>query len=447
MMLLPLQVASRFRAVLRRVLSRSSSHAQSHPRPRIPSISRGTRTRAGVHFPAAEPQPSSHGSRSRTSNPRRNDWSSWAGLPRHMDHSSQSHYPSPAPQVLAPTMMKDRRPSEMSSHAFPSRTLKGSPNKQKLPLSLATNAALTRPSSSWGVLIGDARLRAFPCSTTRNDIRVVLYTMSSAPASANQHTHHQRRPSIFQKLAHKFTRSHARSVSAPPAAPSSSRPSATPRDAPPDANATLSAAARQAREAALRERGLLPALPLSVQEARADSRLGVVASPEPHTSEARRIKEEWAGRTQGLAAVDELGSHVEDGIEEEDSEDVPSLVHDSSTLDSVSLESHATTTRNSAGAQIQVYEPILEEDTTAPPIQKESTPRRGPALLSGFRRTHKAVASVPTIVGARPAPARQHQRTFSTGVNPTIHNTGSIMAQTNAIEDAETRRMTEVAFM
>ncbi|KAJ7063567.1 hypothetical protein C8F01DRAFT_1251095 [Mycena amicta] len=107
---------------------------------------------------------------------------------------------------------------------------------------------------------------------------------------------------IFQKLTTKFTRS------APPPSANTNRERSL---VVPQADN----AARQARNAALRERGLLPALPLSVQEARQDSRIATLASPEPESTlvcratEASRIKDEWEAKNR--FAMDERKAKVE----------------------------------------------------------------------------------------------------------------------------------------
>ncbi|KAF8145433.1 hypothetical protein K438DRAFT_2028771 [Mycena galopus ATCC 62051] len=77
------------------------------------------------------------------------------------------------------------------------------------------------------------------------------------------------------------------------------RPTSPPR------NQRRSVEAQEARNAALRERGLLPPLPLSVQEAQQDSRIAIVASEpgqqsglERRTTAANRVKEEWEAKNR-----------------------------------------------------------------------------------------------------------------------------------------------------
>ncbi|KAF7312670.1 hypothetical protein MIND_00281300 [Mycena indigotica] len=98
----------------------------------------------------------------------------------------------------------------------------------------------------------------------------------------------QPRTTLLRKLTTKFTRSRPRSTSPPPARKRSF------------------AVDTAARNAALRERGLLPALPLSVQEAQQDKQIAVVASPEPEPrstlarqpTEAARIKDQWEAKNR-----------------------------------------------------------------------------------------------------------------------------------------------------
>ncbi|KAJ7196872.1 hypothetical protein GGX14DRAFT_403077 [Mycena pura] len=125
---------------------------------------------------------------------------------------------------------------------------------------------------------------------------------------------------LFRRITTKFNRTRARSTS-PPAAVNRRRSLAIPQV---DNGTTL--ASREARNAALRERGLLPALPLSVQEAQQDLRIAIVvpeliAPPtlERRVTAAHRIKEEWEAKnrmgdgssvrdTNALATVKEVDS-------------------------------------------------------------------------------------------------------------------------------------------
>ncbi|KAJ7238571.1 hypothetical protein B0H12DRAFT_1137238 [Mycena haematopus] len=112
-----------------------------------------------------------------------------------------------------------------------------------------------------------------------------------APTTANKQS-----SGLFRKLTTKFNRNRARSTS-PPA--NKRRSLAIPQPS------NSAWALQEARNAALRERGLLPPLPLSVQEAQQDSRIAVVAPPEPGQSElgrrqtaANRVKEEWEAKNR-----------------------------------------------------------------------------------------------------------------------------------------------------
>ncbi|KAJ7805938.1 hypothetical protein B0H14DRAFT_2877904 [Mycena olivaceomarginata] len=104
--------------------------------------------------------------------------------------------------------------------------------------------------------------------------------------------------SIFRKLTTKFNRNRTRSSSPPPANGRNSN--GVPQ-------VTSGWGAQEARNAALRERGLLPSLPLSVQEAQQDSRIAIVAAPEPGQQQsgverrptaANRVKEEWEAKNR-----------------------------------------------------------------------------------------------------------------------------------------------------
>ncbi|KAJ6512833.1 hypothetical protein C8R45DRAFT_785890, partial [Mycena sanguinolenta] len=99
----------------------------------------------------------------------------------------------------------------------------------------------------------------------------------SAPANKQS-------PGLFRKLTTKFNRNRARSASPP---------------------ANQRHSLQEARNAALRERGLLPSLPLSVQETQQDSRIAIVASPEAGQSglerrqtAANRVKAEWEAKNR-----------------------------------------------------------------------------------------------------------------------------------------------------
>ncbi|KAJ7745654.1 hypothetical protein B0H16DRAFT_969746 [Mycena metata] len=105
--------------------------------------------------------------------------------------------------------------------------------------------------------------------------------------------------SIFRKLTTKFNRNQ----------PSASPPASHRRTnsiGVPQVNPSTTLAAREARNAALRERGLLPPLPLSVQEAQQDMRIAIVSSPEPgeqsqlerRPTAANRIKAEWEAKNR-----------------------------------------------------------------------------------------------------------------------------------------------------
>ncbi|KAJ6610707.1 hypothetical protein B0H10DRAFT_404351 [Mycena sp. CBHHK59/15] len=99
-----------------------------------------------------------------------------------------------------------------------------------------------------------------------------------APAPANAAP----KRTIFRKLTTRFNRNRSRSASPPPG---------------------HRLAAKEARQAALRERGLLPPLPLSVQERQQDLRIAIVASPQSSSLERRptaanRIKEEWEAKNR-----------------------------------------------------------------------------------------------------------------------------------------------------
>ncbi|KAJ7024757.1 hypothetical protein C8F04DRAFT_1130483 [Mycena alexandri] len=105
--------------------------------------------------------------------------------------------------------------------------------------------------------------------------------------------------SIFRKLTTKFNRNQP---SASPPAPHRRTNSI----GVPQVNPSTTLATREARNAALRERGLLPPLPLSVQEAQQDMRIAIVSSPEPgekselerHPTAANRIKAEWEAKNR-----------------------------------------------------------------------------------------------------------------------------------------------------
>ncbi|KAF7289600.1 F-box domain-containing protein [Mycena chlorophos] len=128
------------------------------------------------------------------------------------------------------------------------------------------------------------------------------------------------RTTMFRKFTTKFTRARSRSRSPPPAA-NKRRSVAVDVD-----NVAVNAARNRDRDAALRARGLLPALPLSVQEARQDSRIAVVALPssgsEPMVSagiarnatEASRIKDQWEAKNRATVVV------VKDESESDDDE-------------------------------------------------------------------------------------------------------------------------------
>ncbi|KAJ7081797.1 hypothetical protein B0H15DRAFT_952818 [Mycena belliarum] len=100
---------------------------------------------------------------------------------------------------------------------------------------------------------------------------------------------------LFRKITTKFKGSRTRSTS----------PSANNRR-PAVSQGTASATAQEARNAALRARGLLPPLPMSVQEQQQDMRIAVVPSPESgetsalqrRPTAANRIKEEWEAKNR-----------------------------------------------------------------------------------------------------------------------------------------------------
>ncbi|KAJ7757789.1 hypothetical protein DFH07DRAFT_741933, partial [Mycena maculata] len=124
----------------------------------------------------------------------------------------------------------------------------------------------------------------------------MLLPSRPAPAAANKQSPAKSR-TIFRKLTTKFNRNR-----------SSSPPLVNKRRslAIPQAHANTTLASREARNAALRERGLLPSLPLSVQEQQQDLRIAIVTSPEPgeqsglvrRPTAANRIKEEWEAKNR-----------------------------------------------------------------------------------------------------------------------------------------------------
>ncbi|KAJ7649927.1 hypothetical protein FB45DRAFT_1017352 [Roridomyces roridus] len=128
-----------------------------------------------------------------------------------------------------------------------------------------------------------------PVTKSRNPSRRVTEP-TPAPQSPKSRT-------IFRKLTTRFNRS----ASPPPSTLS------------PKVDTTL--ASREARNAALRERGLLPPLPLSVQERQQDSRIAIVTSPEPpeqpglsrQPTAANRIKEEWEAKNRERLAEFRFG--------------------------------------------------------------------------------------------------------------------------------------------
>ncbi|KAK7052196.1 hypothetical protein R3P38DRAFT_2603489 [Favolaschia claudopus] len=102
--------------------------------------------------------------------------------------------------------------------------------------------------------------------------------------------------SIFRKLTTKLTPNKRRSVALP----------------------STTWASQEARNAALRERGLLPQLPLSVQEAQQDSRIAVVVAEPPSTTTtlerrestaASRVKEEWEAQNRERLAGFRFGGN------------------------------------------------------------------------------------------------------------------------------------------
>ncbi|KAF7288249.1 hypothetical protein HMN09_01415100 [Mycena chlorophos] len=72
--------------------------------------------------------------------------------------------------------------------------------------------------------------------------------------------------------------------------------------------------------------------------------------------------------------------------------------------------------------------------------------RLGVAPPSALATSHASMSPTqPSALASQQQQQRKHER--RTSINPTMHNTGSIMSETNRIEDDETRRMTELAFM
>ncbi|KAJ7158448.1 hypothetical protein C8R46DRAFT_392240 [Mycena filopes] len=107
--------------------------------------------------------------------------------------------------------------------------------------------------------------------------------------------------SMFRRLTTKFNRAQPTQIAPPPAVNKRNSIGV------PQVNQSTTLAAREARNAALRERGLLPPLPLSVQEAQQDMRIAIVSSPEPpeepsalerRPTAANRIKEEWEAKNR-----------------------------------------------------------------------------------------------------------------------------------------------------
>ncbi|KAJ6507817.1 hypothetical protein C8R47DRAFT_1208844 [Mycena vitilis] len=137
-----------------------------------------------------------------------------------------------------------------------------------------------------------------PALQSRNPSRRGTEPMSlpSSPA-ATAAAKKQPSSSLFRKLTTKFNRNRSRSSSPPP------RENKRRSIAPPPGNNNTTLAARNA---ALRERGLLPPLPLSVQEAQQDMHIAVVTSPEPgeesglerRNTAANRVKEEWEAKNR-----------------------------------------------------------------------------------------------------------------------------------------------------
>ncbi|KAJ7471476.1 hypothetical protein B0H11DRAFT_1369967 [Mycena galericulata] len=124
-------------------------------------------------------------------------------------------------------------------------------------------------------------------------------SLPSRPAPASPANKQPPTKSIFRKFTTKFNRNRSRSTSPPQ---HNRRRSL----ALPQVNASTTLTSREARNAALRERGLLPPLPMSVQEQQQDMRIAIVASPEPgqesgldrRPTAANRIKEEWEARNR-----------------------------------------------------------------------------------------------------------------------------------------------------
>ncbi|KAJ6561964.1 hypothetical protein B0H19DRAFT_90619 [Mycena capillaripes] len=133
----------------------------------------------------------------------------------------------------------------------------------------------------------------------------------SSNAASTGAANKQSSQSIFRKLTTRFTRN--RSLSTPPPPRENKRRAI----ASPQVNNSATVAAREARNAALRARGLLPPLPLSVQEARQDRRIAIVTEPEPDqqsgldrsNTAANRIKEEWEARNRERLAGFRFGGN------------------------------------------------------------------------------------------------------------------------------------------
>ncbi|KAF7312651.1 hypothetical protein MIND_00279200 [Mycena indigotica] len=239
-----------------------------------------------------------------------------------------------------------------------------------------------------------------------------------------------RSPTLLQKLAQKLSPGRSRSRVA------STSTSVN--------NAASTIAAQQARNAALRECGLLPPLPSGVPEAHKDGRTRERTTRD-RTTVASRIKQQWEAKNHaGLVILDQLEEadalveEQEEGAERDSASficDTPSLLSNNS--DSGSAMTLSAQSFVGGGGNVSVWNASDDPPAFKATLEKGFGEKTGSSGRDG-ERSHKTVAG-------RYSSFTQHA--LRVGVNPTMHTPGSIMAQASQIEDAESRRLTEVAFM
>ncbi|KAJ7145128.1 hypothetical protein C8R43DRAFT_1012913 [Mycena crocata] len=262
----------------------------------------------------------------------------------------------------------------------------------------------------------------------------------SPPASKQSPTKSR---TIFRKLTTKFNRNRSTS-------PSRRRSPTTPNN-----NNTTTAsrelAAREARNAALRERGLLPPLPLSVQEHQQDMRIAIVASPEPgeqsgldrRPTAANRIKEEWEAKNRerlsefrfggnspaaspmeenfpahGLEAVKEVDTPLPSPLPSPDTQELPSESVQEADMEPKAPRAPPPTLNLSRGQHLSP--PLMQAWSDTPPdpyllpLPPSPGPRSAPdnnyaALISAFSTTPPSDAQFtpisPSFLPLPPSPS------------------------------------------